>query len=96
MALFIVKHQHSAEACPAGDRRMAPMLLQHLSKENTAKVGITVHGEGVVDGQHTLYLILDAGDNRKVQEFMTPFAQAGSVEVIPANTCEAVVARGRC
>jgi hypothetical protein len=36
VALFLVKHQHPAETCPAGDARMAPMLLQHLSPENAA------------------------------------------------------------
>ena len=32
MSLFVVKHQHGAETCPAGDPQMGPMLLQHLSK----------------------------------------------------------------
>jgi uncharacterized protein with GYD domain len=72
------------------------MLLAHLSAENTAKYGITIHGEGVINGGHTLYLILDAPDEASVQRFMQPFAQAGSVEVLPASPCEVVVQRAGC
>lgn len=96
MALFVVKHQHSAQSCPARDPRMGPMLLQHLSKGNASKFGITIQSEAVVDGQHSLYLTLEASDSQKVQEFMAPFDQAGSVEVLPASRCEAVVQRARC
>jgi DMSO/TMAO reductase YedYZ molybdopterin-dependent catalytic subunit len=31
MALFIVRHQHAAERCPAADPQMGAMLLNHLS-----------------------------------------------------------------
>jgi uncharacterized protein with GYD domain len=75
---------------------MSAMLLQHLSKGNAGKFGINIHGEAVVDGQHTLHLILEAGDRQKVQEFVAPFAQMGSVEVLPASPCEVVVKRGKC
>lgn len=96
MALFVAKHQHSPETCPAGDPQMGPMLLQHLSKDNAAKYGISIHGEAVIDGQHTLYMILDASDSEKVNEFLAPFAQAGAVEVLAANPCAAVVGRASC
>ncbi|MBI4282761.1 MAG: sulfite oxidase [Chloroflexi bacterium] len=96
MPLFVVQHKHSADTCPAGHPQMGPMLLQHLSKGNAAKSGIMVRGEAVVDGQHTLYLILEAAGADKIREFMTPFAQMGSVEVLPASLCESVVKRGRC
>jgi hypothetical protein len=96
MALFVVRHQHNAETCPAGDPRMGPMLLQHLSPDNAGKSGISIREEAVVDGQHTLYLILEAGDRQKVEDFMAPFSQMGTVEVMPASPCEAVVSRSRC
>jgi hypothetical protein len=72
------------------------MLLAHLAQENAATYGITIQGEAVVNNAHTLYLILDAPDQQRVEQFMAPFAQAGSVEVLPASTCEAVVGRGGC
>jgi hypothetical protein len=31
-----------------------------------------------------------------VNRFMQPFAQAGTVEVLPASPCAAVVGRGGC
>jgi hypothetical protein len=96
MALFVVTHQHKPETCPAGDRRLGPMLLQQLSKGNAAKSGITIRAEAVVDGQHTLQLILDGPSLEGVREFMAPFAQMGTVEVLPASPCEVVVQRARC
>jgi hypothetical protein len=96
MALFVAKHRHSADACPAKDPSMGRMLLEHLSEENAAKSGITIHGEAVIEGQHTLYLIADAPDRSSVEEFMAPFAAAGTVEVLEANPCAAVVGRASC
>ncbi|HYT81055.1 MAG TPA: DUF3303 family protein [Actinomycetota bacterium] len=96
MSLFVVKHQHSAETCPAGDTQMGPMLAQYVSAANADKFGVRLHGEGVINGGHTLYLILDAQEQDKVEEYMAPFSQFGSVEVLPASHCEQVVARGAC
>ena len=96
MSLFVVHHQHEAVRCPAQDPQAAAALLQHLSPDGAAGYGITMHGHAVVDGQHTLYLIAEAADQEAVQRFAAPFAQAGTVEVLPASECEAVVARGGC
>jgi len=43
-----------------------------------------------------LYLIVDAVDQSKLEAFMAPFSQMGSVEVLPASSCEQVVARAAC
>ena len=97
MSLFVVKHQHSAETCPAGDPQMGPMLLQHIAPANAAEnFGVNIHGEAVVDGAHTFFLIVDAPERGQVDQFMAPFTQAGTVEVLPASTCEAVVSRTVC
>ena len=72
------------------------MPLWHLGADNAAIYGITIHGEAVIDDAHTLYLILDAPDEQRVEQVMAPFAQAGSVEVLPASSCEAVVTRAGC
>ena len=96
MSLFVVKHQHAAETCPAGDPQMGPMLAQHVSAGNAEKYGLAIRGEAVIDGAHTLYLIVDAPDQQKVTEYMAPFGQMGSVEVLPASSCEQVVARAAC
>jgi hypothetical protein len=96
MALFVAKHQHSAEVCPAGNPQIGPMLAQHVSHGNAEKFGLDLQGEAVIDGGHTLYLILESEDRGRVEEFMAPFQNFGTVEVLPASRCEQVVARAAC
>ncbi len=96
MALFIAQHQHAADRCPAKDPRMGVQLLQHLSAENAAKSGIKIHGEAVATGKHRLYLILEAPNEETLKRFLQPFGQAGTVEVLPAASCELVVDQGGC
>ena len=94
--MFVVRHQHPAESCPAHQPEMGQMLLQHISAPNAAKAGIKVQGEAVVDGSHTFYMILEAPDAGKVEQFMQPFSQVGTVETWPSSPCEKVVARNGC
>ncbi|MGH2613835.1 MAG: DUF3303 domain-containing protein [Thermomicrobiales bacterium] len=75
---------------------MGKMLLDHLGMESARKHGVTIYGEAVIDGQHTLYLIAEADDRARLEEFLQPFAMAGSVEVWPASHCAAIVERGGC
>ena len=75
---------------------MGAMLLNYLSRPNVRQHGITIQGEAVVRGEHTLYMIVESSDEERVRAFMTPFAQAGTVEVHPASTCVRVVASGGC
>jgi hypothetical protein len=96
MSLFVVQHRHEASRCPARDPKMAQMLLKHLSPSNTKSYGVTIQAEAVVNNAHALYMIVDAPDPGSVQRFMQPFAQAGTVEVLPASPCEVVVGRGGC
>jgi len=96
MSLYFVRHQHTPETCPARDPEMGQMLLQHLSKSNARKFGVDLIGDAVLDGQHTLVLIADVEDKEYLENYMQPFAQAGSVEILSASTCEAVVARQGC
>ena len=96
MPLFVARHQHSPENCPAKDPQMGEMLLQHLAGPSAAKAGISINGEAVVNDEHTLYLILDAETQRSVQEFMSPFSMAGSVDIYPASSCSDVVGRRGC
>jgi hypothetical protein len=96
MSLFVVQHKHPAETCPAGHPEMGPMLVQHVSPQNASTFGITMRGDAVIDGQHTFYLIVEADAEDNVKQFMSPFYQAGSVEIWPASSCEQVVARAKC
>ncbi len=96
MALFVVQHKHSEETCPAKSKEMGGMLLTHLSEKNAHSYGLKIKAEGVINGKHTLYLILEGANEQQVRKFMEPFAKAGSVEVMPASSCEVVVERGAC
>jgi DMSO/TMAO reductase YedYZ molybdopterin-dependent catalytic subunit len=96
MALFIVRHQHSPERCPAHDPYMGATLLNHLSRPNVKRHGLEMLGEAVVQGEHTLYAIVQADDESRVREFMQPFQMAGSLDIYPASTCARVVASGGC
>jgi hypothetical protein len=96
MSLYFVRHQHSAETCPAKNPEMGQMLVQHVSKGNARKFGVDLLADAVLDGQHTFVLIVEAEDRGSIDQFMQPFAMAGSVEIVPASTCEAVVERQGC
>jgi DMSO/TMAO reductase YedYZ molybdopterin-dependent catalytic subunit len=96
MALFIVRHQHEPDRCPATDPYMGATLLNYLSRPNVRKHGVSIQGEAVVRGEHTLYMIVESSDEAQVREFMQPFATAGSLDVYPAATCAGVVASGGC
>ena len=96
MTLYVVRHQHEADSCPAVDPAMGAGLLNYLSKPNLRQQGIDIQAEAVLQGEHTLYMIVEAADAERVHEFMKPFAMAGSVEVHPASTCVSVVASGGC
>ena len=96
MALFIVRHQHDRDRCPATDPSMGATLLNYLSRPNVRKHGVSIQGEAVVRGEHTLYMIVESNDEAHVREFMQPFALAGSLDIYPAATCARVVANGGC
>ena len=96
MSLFVARHQHAAETCPAKDPAMGQMLLDHLRAASAQKHGVTIHSEAVLDGQHTFYLIAEANDRTRLKEFLQPFAMAGSAERWPASHCTAIVERGGC
>jgi len=96
MPLFIVRHQHAADGCPAQDPLLGASLLNHLSRPNVRKFGLQIHGEAVVQGAHTMYLIAEAADETRLREFLQPFQMAGSVDIYPASTCVRTVASGGC
>ncbi len=75
---------------------MGASLLNHLSRPNVRKYGVQIQGEAVVQGEHTLYLIVEADDEGRLREFMQPFQMAGSLDIYPASTCVRAVASGGC
>src|SRR5262245_59440793 len=96
MALFVVRHQHAADGCPAQDPFMGAKLLNHLSRPNVRQHGVQIQGEAVVQGEHTVYFIVEADDEARLRAFMQPFQMGGSLDIYPASTCARVVASGGC
>jgi DMSO/TMAO reductase YedYZ molybdopterin-dependent catalytic subunit len=96
VALFIIRHQHDAEHCPATDPYVGATLLNYLSRPSLRQHGIEIQGEAIVQGEHTLYMIVECENEGRARTFMAPFAAAGSVDVYPASTCAGVVASGGC
>jgi DMSO/TMAO reductase YedYZ molybdopterin-dependent catalytic subunit len=96
MALFVVRHQHSPDRCPAHDPFVGASLLNYLSRPNVRQHGVEIQGEAVVQGEHTVYFIVEAADEVGLRAFMQPFEMAGSLDVYPASTCARVVASGGC
>jgi DMSO/TMAO reductase YedYZ molybdopterin-dependent catalytic subunit len=96
VALFVVRHQHDPERCPAHDPFVGATLLNYLSRPNVKQHGVRIQGEAVVQGEHTMYLIVEAADEIGLRAFMQPFQIAGTVDVYPASTCARVVTSGGC
>jgi hypothetical protein len=96
MALFIVRHNHEAERCAATEPYAGAEILNYLSRPNVRRQGIEIRGEAIVEGEHTLYMIVESADEDRVREFVKPFAAIGSVDVYPASTCARAVASGGC
>jgi DMSO/TMAO reductase YedYZ molybdopterin-dependent catalytic subunit len=94
--MWIVRHQHPAERCPATDFTAGAQLLNHLSRANADRHGVRIHGEAVLQGAHTLLIIAEAAEEDDLRRFLQPLQQAGSLDIQPAATCAAVVASGGC
>ncbi len=75
---------------------MAPVLLKILSNGEASKHGLKIQADAVESGKHHLYVIVEGPSEAAVRQYLAPFGQAGSLDVHPASTCEAVVARGAC
>ena len=77
-------------------RRWARCWLRHLSADNASDHGVTIQAEAVINDAHALYLIVQADSRDPVERFMAPFAQADTLEVLPASSREAVIGREGC
>jgi DMSO/TMAO reductase YedYZ molybdopterin-dependent catalytic subunit len=96
MNMFIVRHQHPAEQCPAADFTAGVQLLNLLSRANAARHGVRIHREAVLQAAHTLLVIAEAAREDDLRRFLQPLQNAASLELQPAATCSQVVASGGC
>lgn len=96
MSIFVVRHQHRPESCPAKDFTFGASLLNLLGRTNAARHGVRIHGEAVVQDTHTLLMIAESNSEEDLLRFLSPLAQAGTLEVERAASCARVVANGGC
>jgi Oxidoreductase molybdopterin binding domain len=94
MSVFVVRHRHPADRCPATDFTAGTGLLNHLSGPSATRHGVRIRGEAVL-APHTL-MIAGADGEDVLRAFLRPFEAVGTVEVDPASTCAQVVAGGGC
>jgi DMSO/TMAO reductase YedYZ molybdopterin-dependent catalytic subunit len=95
MTVFVVRHQHPPDRCPAADFTAGAGLLNHLSGPSASRHGVRIRGEAVL-AAHTLVMIAEADGEDVLRAFLRPFEAAGTVQVDPASTCAQVVAGGGC
>jgi DMSO/TMAO reductase YedYZ molybdopterin-dependent catalytic subunit len=95
MSVFVVRHQHPAEHCPAADFTAGAGLLNHLSRPSAARHGVRIRAEAVLTA-HTLMMIVEADREDALRAFLRPLKAAGTLEVDQASTCAMVVAAGGC
>ncbi|MEX2245896.1 MAG: DUF3303 family protein [Dehalococcoidia bacterium] len=96
MALFFVEHRHTAETCPTRQPEMMAMLGKHVTQATADGYGIKIHADVVHPGEHWMNLVLEADSQAKVEEYVAPFGQVGSVSVKQVSTCEEVVRSAVC
>jgi len=95
MSVYVVRHQHPAERCPAANFTDGAGLLNHLSPPNAARHGVRIRGEAVL-AAHTLMLIAEADREDALRAFLRPLETAGTLAVDLASTCARVMAAGGC
>lgn len=95
MALFVARHRHPPDACPAAPES-GHLLLAHVSAANAARYGISIQAEALLDENHCLFLVVEAAEQAQVERFMAFFNRFGAVQVLPASCSETAVARGGC
>jgi uncharacterized protein with GYD domain len=75
---------------------MMLMLGQHVTQDSADKFGVKIHADVVHRGEHRMMMVLEADSQAKVEEYVAPFGQVGTVEVKEVATCEEVVRTETC
>jgi hypothetical protein len=95
MPLFVADHRHTPATCPLS-ARTGQEFLEQITAANASRHGITILAEAVPAGQHRLFLVLHAADQNQVEHFLGFLGHYGTLQIIPAQTTEAVSAHGGC
>jgi hypothetical protein len=96
LALFVVRHKHEADPCPANGPYKGAMPLKHLSRSSARQHGVETQSEAIVEPEHTTYIVVPSDTKDCVVAFVNAHAMIGSVAGEPASPCVRVVASGGC
>lgn len=90
MALYLVQHTHTAEACPTKNLDMVRQLAGHVTQANAERHGVKILADWVNEPEHTVLLVLEADSADKAASFASPFIHVGPTTVKAGLTCEQV------
>ena len=95
MPLFVARHRHLPGDCPVSPGRGA-LLLSRISAEVAACYGVTIQAEALLEGEHTLLLVVQAASPRAVRRFLAFLPGPDDLQVETASSAEEAVERGGC
>jgi hypothetical protein len=95
IALFVARHTHSPEDCPALPGTGA-RLLTCVSTAAAARYGVIIEAEALIGTEHVLLLVVGAASRDAVERFMASLPGRGDLRILPAYTAEEAVERGGC
>ena len=83
--LFVVTHEHAAEACPADN---PTMVVQTIDEKHISECGVKVLGAYVAPAEHMLYYIIEADDYSQVVRYLRPLMFIGAADIVPVLTIQ--------
>jgi hypothetical protein len=95
IALFVARHQHPPDRCPASSGS-GSLLLSRVSAATAARYGVTIEAEALMDGEHLLLLVVQAANREAVERFLAFLPGQEDLQVLPACSAEEAVQRGGC
>lgn len=95
MKLYLVEHNHAAEACPGqsedGLRMMADIFM---GKEHAQRANVAVLGSYVPVGTHRVLEVLAADNIRNAEQYAEPFKTLGPTTISEVMRSDTVVHEG--
>jgi hypothetical protein len=95
IALFVARHRHAPEDCPARPGR-GELLLSRVSAAVAARHGVTIEAEAFIGAPHVLLLVVEAASLAAVKQFLAFLPDSGDLMILPAFTAEEAVEHGGC
>ena len=82
--LFHVKHTHSAETCPAGNRENVRNTWGKVLSGAKGN-GVKLVGAYVDAPAHTVFLVIDTDSMGNIEKLFIPVLKTGEAEITPVT-----------